>query len=108
MNKDEKALLIALEVGDFPRANGRILRTLNVLSGRWIRLSAMREALHDIEDIDRSLIYLERGEYIKARNIETRKTIEIEYANNHECEVALTTKGMDILCYAIENPSIEV
>ena len=63
-----------IQTAEFAENNGRIIRTVNVLRGKWIRLSSVRDVLDDINlaDLEQSLIYLERSEYIAVRDIETK------------------------------------
>ncbi|MEG2286209.1 MAG: hypothetical protein RSB90_11655, partial [Eubacterium sp.] len=77
MNKDEMALKRRLEAGNFAGNNGRIIRTVNVLKGKWIALGTVKDALSDVDNIEQSLIYLERGHYLIVRNIETREAVEM-------------------------------
>lgn len=108
MNKDEMALKRRLEAGNFAGNNGRIIRTINVLKGKWIALGTVRDALDDVDNIDQSLIYLERGDYLIARHSETREPVEMEDADDRTCEVTLTKRGIDLALYYIEDPAVKV
>ncbi len=93
MNFEDK-IKREIQTAEFAENNGRILRTVNVLRGKWIRLSSVRDVLDDINvaDLEQSLIYLERSEYICVRDIETKILVEVEQADYSECEVSLTKK----------------
>ncbi|MEG2717842.1 MAG: hypothetical protein RR961_10980 [Eubacterium sp.] len=108
MNKDEMALKRRLEAGNFAGNNGRIIRTVNVLKGKWIALGTVKDALSDVDNIEQSLIYLERGHYLIVRNIETREAVEMEDAKDDTCEVTLTKHGIDLALYYIEDPAVKV
>lgn len=99
-----------IQTAEFAENNGRILRTVNVLRGKWIRLSSVRDVLDDINlaDLEQSLIYLERSEYISVRDIETKIPVEVEHANYLESEVSLTKKGIDVALYFIKDVAVKV
>ncbi|MGP1405238.1 hypothetical protein [Filifactor alocis] len=99
-----------IQTAEFAENNGRILRTVNVLRGKWIRLSSVRDVLDDIisADLEQSLIYLERSEYISVRSIETKGIVEVESADYSECEVSLTKKGIDVALYFIKDAAVKV
>lgn len=108
MTKDEMAIKRRLEVGNFARDNGRVIRAINVLQGKWINLESIRDVLEDIENIERSLIYLERAGYVLARRVETEECLEIENADDQTCEVTLSQKGIQLALYYIEDPAVKV
>ena len=99
-----------IQTAEFAENNGRILRTVNVLRGKWIRLSSVRDVLDDINlaDLEQSLIYLERSEYISVRDIDTKIPVEAEHANYSESEVSLTKKGIDVALYFIKDVAVKV
>lgn len=99
-----------IQTVEFAENNGRIIRTVNVLRGKWIRLSSVRDVLDEINpaDLEQSLIYLERSDYIAVRNIETKTTVEVEQANYFESEVSLTKKGIDVALYFIKDAAVKV
>ena len=99
-----------IQTAEFAENNGRILRTVNVLRGKWIRLSSVRDVMDDINlaDLEQSLIYLERSEYIAVRDIETKIPVEVEQADYSESEVSLTKKGIDVALYFIKDAAVKV
>lgn len=99
-----------IEAGEFADNNGRIIRTINVLKGKWIKLSVAQSALSEIDegDFEQSLIYLERAEYIKVRNIATKRCVEVDSADYDACEVTLTKRGIDLALYYINDPAVKV
>lgn len=109
MNFEEK-IRRKIETASFAENNGRILRTINVLRGRWIRLSAVKDVLADINaaDLEQSLIYLEKANYITARRKDNNETIEIERADYTECEVSLTDTGIKVAVYIIKDDAVKV
>lgn len=108
MTNDEKQIRRRIEAGNFAGNNGRIIRTINVLKGKWIRLGVVKEALDEIDDIEQSLIYLERSGYMMVREILTERKIEVEDAGEDTTEVTLTKKGIDLALYYIEDPAVKV
>lgn len=99
-----------IEAGEFADNNGRLIRTINVLKGKWIKLSVVQSALTEIEegDLEQSLIYLERAEYIKVRDDVTKKSLEVDSADYNNSEVTLTKKGIDLALYYISDPAVRV
>ena len=99
-----------IQTAEFAENNGRIIRTVNVLRGKWIRLSSVRDVLDDINlaDLEQSLIYLERSEYISVRDIETKIPIEVEQADYSESEVSLTKKVIHVALYFIKDAAVKV
>lgn len=108
MKNEAQELKKRLEQGNFAADNGRIIRAINVLRGKWIGLDILTDALPDIEDMEHSLIYLERAGYITARSEETRSVVEIVTADPRSDEVTLTKKGMDLAMYYITDPAVRV
>ena len=108
MTEEEKLLKRKIEAGNFAGSNGRIIRTINVLKGRWIKLGVVKEALPDVDDIDQCLIYLERSDYVKVRDIETKQTVEVETADDNMAEITLTKGGIDLALYYRVDPAVKV
>ncbi|MEG3007209.1 MAG: hypothetical protein RR806_07045 [Oscillospiraceae bacterium] len=74
---DKAQLIQRMEAGEFIENNGQVLRTINILKEKYVKLSTVRYALTDIceGDIVKSINFLEEECYINVRNIETRKSI---------------------------------
>lgn len=107
---NEKEIRQKIIAGAFAQNNGRIIRTVNVLKGKWINLETVQVALSEMDEaeFEQSLIYLHRSDYVKIRNEHTKKCTEAEKAVYKECEVTLTKKGIDLAMYYIADPAVKV
>lgn len=107
---NEKDIRQKLIAGEFAQNNGRLIRTVNVLKGKWINLETVQTALTEMDEaeFEQSLIYLHRAEYIKICNESTKKCTDAEKAIYKECEVTLTKKGIDLAMYYITDPAVKV
>lgn len=99
-----------IESGSFAANNGRIVRTVNVLKGKWVSLHVVKEALTEISgsDFDESLIYLDRADYIEIRSIHTRRITRAEDAVLEESEITLSHKGIKLANYYIQDEAVRV
>ena len=107
---NEKEIRQKIVAGEFGQNNGRLIRTINVLKGKWINLETVQIALEEMDEteFEQSLIYLHRSDYIKIRNESTKKCTEAEKAVYRDCEVTLTKKGIDLAMYYISDPAVKV
>lgn len=107
----EKEMKRRLEVGDFARNNGRILRTVNILRGKWINLATVQEALErdmNVGDFENSIIYLEKSGYVEVRDTTSKTIIEVGTASYSHAEVTLTKEGMDVALYFKKDEAVIV
>lgn len=98
MNNDKKAI-DKIKAGRFVKNNGAVLRTINMLRYRFVKLSDAAYALDDIpedEYLD-SLNYLGVAEYIQFRHCCTHQTAELADCDVSELEAKLTDKGIRLL-----------
>jgi hypothetical protein len=99
-----------IEAGNFKENNGRILRTINILSGKDIKLKSIEFALSEIKnhELYESLFYLQDSGYIKIRNINSKIDIDIYDADPDDTEIRITRKGMELLKGFDNNPAVDV
>lgn len=101
-----------IEQSDFAKNNGRILRTINILSGKFVNVSSVCDALYEymnIGEFDESLIYLYKSCYIELRTEYTHKIIDdFEKYSYKEMEVSLTQKGIKLARGFITDEAVEI
>lgn len=111
MEQHELELKRRLEVGDFARNNGRILRAINILRGKWINLDTVQAALMqemNEAEFETCIIYLEKAGYILVREIASKKIVEAASCNYPLMEVTLSKDGMDIALYFKKDDAVIV
>ena len=107
---DKSQLLRKIEAGAFIESNGRVLRTINILKEKYVRLSTIRYALPDIAvgDISKSVNFLEEEGYIHLRTVETKEAASISDFNIDELEAKLSGKGIRLLSGSIKDNDVIV
>lgn len=96
---DKSELLARVTAGEWKENNGKVLRTLNILEGKYIRLSTLSYALPDLTkgDILRSINYLEEEAYIRLRTMDTHELATISDYEMETLEAKLSGKGLRLL-----------
>ncbi|MGP1599366.1 hypothetical protein [Peptoanaerobacter stomatis] len=101
-----------IEQSDFAKNNGRLIRTINILSGKFINVDSVCDALNEymnIGEFDESLIYLYKSCYIEIRTKHTHKIIDdFEKYSYSELEVSLTHKGIKVAKGFIVDEAVEI
>lgn len=99
-----------IETGEFVTNNGRIIRTINVLQGKWIDYDVLKSVLSEIIDADllQSLIYLQRANYITVRDISSKKEINIEDVIFSNVEITLSEKGIKLSLCLITDVAVRI
>lgn len=101
-----------IEQSDFAKNNGRVLRTINILSGKFINVDSVCDALKDnmsIGEFDECLIYLYKGVYVEVREIYTHRIInDFAKYSYKEMEVSLTQKGIKLARGFITDEAVEI
>ena len=101
-----------IEQSDFAKNNGRVIRTINVLSGKFVNIDSVCDALADnmsIGEFNECLIYLHRGVYIEVRAVCTHHIIDdFDKHIYSELEVALTQKGIKLARGFITDEAVEI
>jgi hypothetical protein len=105
---DKAELQRRIDAGNFSENNGKILRTVNILVGKDIKLHSLQYALPDIKsnELAESLFYLQEAEYIKARNIYSKADADVAESEYEDTEIRITAKGMQLLKGYENNPAI--
>lgn len=97
---------------DFAKNNGRILRTVNILSGKYINVDSVCDALDNVMSIgefDESLVYLHKGCYIEMRNKYNQHIItDMTKETYKDIEVCLTQKGIKLARGFITDEAVEI
>lgn len=99
-----------IEAGNFAGNNGALIRVINILDGDWIRLSAVRDALPELDAAEwlESLSYIQKEGYIQIRYIHYDQLVDAARADPKKCEVNLTAKGMRLARYIDTDPAVLV
>lgn len=97
---------------DFAKNNGRIIRTVNVMGGKFVNAHSVCEALGsymNLCEFDESFIYLHKSCYIEIRLKNGGKIIDDfgKYAYS-DVEVALTQKGIKIARGFIVDEAVDI
>lgn len=93
----------------FIENNGKVLRGINMLRIDYNKLSSIRSALGiDKDEFADSVNYLIESGYIRIRNCDTQKPVELADFRMDEIEGKLTQKGIQLLAGAISDPCITV
>ena len=94
----------------FPDNNSRVLRAINTLRTRYVRISDLNYALTpevNSSEITDSVNYLSEGGYIKLRDIESHSEVaDFADAEPNALEAKLTQKGIMFLNGKINDPCI--
>jgi hypothetical protein len=107
---DKAELHRRIDAGNFAENNGKVLRTINILFGKNVKIKSLPYALPDINtgDLAESLFYLQDAGYIKARNIYSKIDVNLTDSDEKDTEVQLTAKGMQLLKGYEYNPAVSI
>lgn len=99
-----------IDAGNLVHINGKILRTLNVISESKCLLASLEYSFGEIEHSDfvYSLKYLSISGYVELRDCWSKKVISFSESRFDETEVSLTAKGIRVLCGVLEDECVEV
>lgn len=101
-----------LRAGNFVHANGRVLRTINILRTKYNKLTGVERVLADDgisedEFLD-SINFLAAEAYIHLRTVSDHTDADIADCDYRTLEAKLTAKGIRLLAGGIEDNMIEV
>ncbi|MEG0304344.1 MAG: type VI secretion protein [Oscillospiraceae bacterium] len=107
---DNKEILQRMEAGAFIENNGKVLRAINLIKGKYIKLSQVRFALPTVayDDVFKSINFLSEEGYMHIRSVETKENANIADFNLEDLEGKLSGKGIRLLCGDIEDRAIDV
>ncbi len=96
--------------GNFAKNNGRVIRNINVLKGKWINLSVVEDTLTGLKsgEIQESLQYLQQSEYIDVRHCVSHSKIDISECCYKELETRLSAKGIKLAMGFIDDDAVQV
>lgn len=99
-----------IDTGNLLHINGKILRTLNVISESRCRLSSLEYSFGYIEhdSFVNSVRYLNMSGYVELKDCWTKKTISFKESKFDDTEISLTAKGIRVLCGVLEDECVEV
>lgn len=109
---DKEATLKAAADAAAKRANGEVLRTINVLSGKFIDLKVLCSIEEGsgmkFDEIMEALNYLMLAGYIQIRRIDTKINADLADVSYKECEARLSAEGLSLLRGETEDGMVEV
>ncbi|MDR1629887.1 MAG: type VI secretion protein [Oscillospiraceae bacterium] len=110
MGKDD--LIKKLRQGNFVRANGEVLRMINLLRSKYNKLSGIGRVLAErgiAEDefVD-SVNFLAEEGYIHLREVATKEAASLADSDYADLEAKLTGKGIRLLAGGITDNQIEI
>ena len=96
---DRSELLSRMEAGAFRENNGRVLRTINILKEKYVKLSTLPYALPDIDEseIRKCINFLEEEAYIHVRRTDTKDMASISDFAVDNLEAKLSGRGIRLL-----------
>lgn len=101
-----------LEQNDFAKNNGRIVRAINVLSGKFISLASVKDVLieHMNEgEFEQSIVYLHKSCYIEIRKEHTHSIVDgLEKYSYSNLECSLTQKGIKLARGFVEDEAVDI
>jgi hypothetical protein len=107
---DKEELLRKMRVGNFVENNGKVLRTINLLRHKYIKLKSVENALTELceqEFLD-CVNFLSREGYIGLRNFESKKESLLSDSDYESLEAVVLGKGIRLLGGEIFDKMVEV
>ncbi len=99
-----------IKAGRFVKNNGAVLRSINLMHHKFLKLSDIKYVLEDMpenEYID-SINYLSESGYIILRHIKTKETVNISDVDYCDIESKLTPKGISLLIGKINDELVSI
>lgn len=100
-----------MEAGNFAKNNGKIIRAVNILAGKWIDVDTLKSALRldmSAGELEKCMLFLLKAEYLELRRKDSRAKADWEDAARYELEVSLSGKGIRLASYYITDEAVEV
>lgn len=109
---DAEQIKKKMRAGAFVENNGKVLRTINILRIKYVKLADVKYAHEDMpeHDLVDAINYLHGAGYITLRTIDTHKeatTGLADYDYEH-LEGKVTPQGVALLAFRTEDPLIKV
>ena len=94
-----------IKAGRFVKNNGAVLRNINLMHHKYLKLSDIRYILEDMPENEYtdSINYLSESGYIALRHIRTKETVNIS-----DIESKLTPKGISLLVGKINDELVSI
>lgn len=106
---DKETLNKRIEVGNFIKNNGAVLRAINMLGVKYNKLQELSYATYiDKSDFEISADYLYESGYIHMRHINTEKPTSLADTRFDMIEAKLTQKGKQLIAGVIRDECVEV
>lgn len=109
---DKETLLKRASSASFKRANGLVLRTINILREKYNELevvqSVVTESGVDEGEFTDAINFLSLEGYIQLRRIGSHLPADIADVSYKECEAKVTAKGIRLLAGGTVDDMIEV
>lgn len=109
---DKEVMLKEASAAVAKKANGQVLRTINILRDKFNKLDVVQSILEKsgvrIDEFRDALNYLMLAEYIQIRKIDTHADADLADVSYKECEARLTAKGIQLLGGVIKDEMVEV
>lgn len=109
---DKEAMVKAASAAAAKKANGQVLRTINILRDKFNNLDVVQTILEGsgvkIDAYRDALNYLMLADYIQIRKVDTHADADLADVSYKECEARLTAKGIQLLGGVIKDEMIEV
>lgn len=110
-NEFEKEMRKKILQGNFAKNNGRILRAINVLTGKFINLELIKDAVGEYMDSGEffeSIEYLYKSFYIEVKTKGGKTIDEIYKYPTDYLEVCLNQKGIKLAKGFITDEAVEI
>lgn len=99
-----------IKAGRFVDNNGKVLRNINLMHHKYLKLSDIKYVLSDIEEHEYtdSVNYLAMSGYITLRHTKTKQPADIADVDYKEIESKLTQKGINLLLGYITDDLVQI
>lgn len=99
-----------IKAGRFVKNNGEVLRNINLMHHKYLKLSDIKYVLADMPEHEYtdSINYLSMSGYITLRHIKTKQPADIADVDYNEIESKLTQKGINLLLGRITDELVEI
>ncbi len=109
---DKDAMLKAASAVAAKKANGQVLRTINILRDKFNSLDVVQSILDGsgvrIDEFRDALNYLMLAGYIQIRKVDNQMPADLADVSYKECEARLSAKGIQLLGGVIKDEMVEV
>lgn len=99
-----------IKAGRFVNNNGEVLRNINLMHHKYLKLSDIKYVLADMPEHEYtdSINYLSMSGYITLRHVKTKQPVDIADVDYNEIESKLTQKGINLLLGYITDDLVSI